>query len=292
MVPLPDLTRRAFLLGSAAVVIGAACGGGGDDEDAIDVPKSTANDTKVSLLIGSFPTLAGVKDERLALLLFQGDRDPVADNVTATLAVAQEGQQWGPETPLVRHGDGLLRPYYLGHATFTTPGTWGLRATLSDGRQAIAAVSAEDPAAQKSPQPGQPMISAPTPTVADPRGTNPLCTRQPQCPFHDVSLDAALKEKRPLAVLFATPARCQTDTCGPVLDVLMEERAAIESRMRIIHVEIFTALEGNTTTEAVQAYQFQSEPYLYLAGSDGAVKNRIGGVFDRAEVRDALAKLA
>ena len=135
------------------------------------------------------------------------------------------------------------------------------------------------------------MIPVPTPTVADPRGTNPICTRQPQCPFHDVSLDAALQERRPLVVLFATPARCQTDTCGPVLDVLLEERAAIESKVRILHVEIFTALEGDTTTEAVNAYQFQSEPYLYMAGSDGVVRTRIGGVYDRAELRDALSKL-
>lgn len=82
------------------------------------------------------------------------------------------------------------------------------------------------------------MIAVPTPTIADARGTNPICTRQPQCPFHNVSLDAALKERRPLVVLFATPARCQTDTCGPVLDVLLEERAAIESS---------TASAGSTT---------------------------------------------
>ena len=291
MTPLPDLSRRAFLIGGAALVVGAACGGGGDDEDAIDVPKSNANDRKVSLLIGSFPTLVGA-DQRLALLLFQGDREQVDPSLTATLAVAQEGKPWGPETPLARHSEGLPRPYYLGNASFTAPGTWGLRATLSDGRTAVAAVTAEDPAAHKSPVPGQPMLAVPTPTVTDARGTNPLCTRQPQCPFHDVSLDAALKEKRPLAVLFATPARCQTDTCGPVLDILLEERAAIESKVRIIHVEIFTALEGQTTTEAVSAYQFQSEPYLYLAGSDGVIKNRIGGVYDRAEVRSSLAKLS
>ena len=291
MTPLPDLSRRAFLLGSAALVVGAACGGGDDDDDAIDVPESNADDHKVSMLIGSFPTLAGVPNERLALLLFQGERDPIGNDITATLAVAQQGQPWGPETPLVRHGEGLPRPYFLGNATFSAPGTWGLRATLSDGRTAIAAVTAEDPAGHKSPVVGQPMLAVPTPTVADARGTNPICTRQPQCPFHDVSLDAALKERRPLAVLFATPARCQTDTCGPVLDVLLEERAAIESKVRVIHVEIFTALEGQTTTEAVSAYQFQAEPYLYVAGSDGVIRNRIGGVYDRAEVRDALAKL-
>jgi hypothetical protein len=105
-----------------------------------------------------------------------------------------------------------------------------------------------------------------------------------------VSLDAALGEGKPLAVLFATPAYCQTATCGPVLDVLLAERGGFPG-MRFIHVEIFTDRTTKDTTAALKAYKLQNEPWLFLAGADGVVRERLSGPFDKTELRAALQRL-
>jgi hypothetical protein len=174
---------------------------------------------------------------------------------------------------------------------FAKPGFATVGASYED-RTAEAALQVVDPATTMVPFPGKPMIPTPTPTVADARGVNPICTRQPACPLHDVSLDAALAERRPVAVLFATPALCQSRLCGPVLENLLAHRDAFADRVRFVHVEIFKALDRNApTTEAVQAYHLEQEPFLFLAGADGVVRERLDNAYDRVEARQALERL-
>ncbi|MFP5378014.1 MAG: hypothetical protein ACLGIO_14690, partial [Acidimicrobiia bacterium] len=139
--------------------------------------------------------------------------------------------------------------------------------------------------------PGTAMVAAPSPTTADPLGVDPICTADPPCPLHDVSLDAALGERRPLAVLFATPALCQSRLCGPVLDTLLEQREAFADRVRFLHVEIYTDRTGETLAPTVQAYNLTAEPVLFLAGADGTVRERLDNAFDRVEARAALERL-
>jgi hypothetical protein len=159
------------------------------------------------------------------------------------------------------------------------------------GKTLTAPLQVVDPSAVQVPVPGRPMVRVATPTVADGRGVNPVCTRQPACPLHDVSLDAALDEHRPLAVLFSTPALCQSRLCGPVLDRLLEQRDAFGSKVRFLHVEIYTDLGGKTLVPAVEAYHLEGEPFLFLAGADGVVRERLDNAYDRGELRGALDRL-
>jgi hypothetical protein len=148
-----------------------------------------------------------------------------------------------------------------------------------------------DPSQSQIPIPGKPMISTPTPTVDNHRGVEPICTRSPICPWHDISLDAALAQHKPMVVLFATPALCQTATCGPVLDQLLTLKTEFESKVRFLHSEIYTDNTAKTNTPAVLAYHLDSEPILFLAGPDGVVKNRIDGLYGHAEMQAEITKL-
>ena len=286
--------RRAFLVGGAAFLAAAACGGGDSEEGdrpAISVTSTKAND-ELNLLVASVPVLATAPDQRVALMVLQG-QDPVAADTPVEVLFGQVqgqsvGQTIGP-FPAERHGDGLTRPYHLVRATFPVPGNYAIQATVG-GKQALAALEAVDPAKDQAPKVGQPLLATKTPTTADPMGVNPLCTATPACPLHDASLDAALAEMKPVAVLFGTPAFCETDTCGPVLDILIDEMKPYADRMRFIHVEIYTDRTLKATTAPVQAYKLPGEPFLFLAGADGVVRERIAGPYDRAELRAALAK--
>ena len=188
------------------------------------------------------------------------------------------------------HDDGIPLPYLVVRRRFRDTGVHGA-AVRYKGDLLTATFRVDDRAKVEVPVPGTPMIATPTPTVADDRGVSPICTRDPVCPLHDVSLDAALAEKRPLAVLFSTPALCKSQLCGPVLDNLLSQHAAFAGRVRFLHVEIYTDTSGKTLAPAVQAYHLESEPFLFLAGADGVVRERLDNAFDRGEVQAALEKL-
>src|SRR4051794_16989520 len=114
---------------------------------------------------------------------------------------------------------------------FDAPGNYWVQSRYN-GMTAKAALqirAASDPSISQIPTVGSPMIRVQTPVPSDHRGVEPICTRTPECPWHSVSLDAALDEHRPLAVLFATPKLCQTAVCGPVIDTLLSLKDQFES---------------------------------------------------------------
>ena len=278
------------------MVVAAACGGGdesgGGDRQAVSVTSTKPGDA-LNILVASSPILATRPDERVALVLLHG-QDPIPADADVKVLFGQVqgqtvGTTIGPFTP-ERHAEGLPRPYHLVRATFPVPGNYAIQATVN-GKEALAALEAVDGAKDLSPKPGEPMTSTPTPTPADKKGVDPICTATPPCPLHEVSLDAALAEKRPLAVLIGTPAFCETNTCGPVLDVMLAEMKPFEGQVRFLHVEVYTDRTAKTTTPAVNAFKLQSEPVLFLAGADGVVRERIPGPYDRAEFRSAIQKL-
>ena len=281
-----DISRRAFLAGAAGLAVTAACGRGGGQA----ASTTTTAAKPLNLVLGSFQVLAGT-EQRVAFGVLDGQK-PVGADTEVEIAFAANDSAPAAFAPATRRDEGIeQRPLYVAHYTFAQPGIY--TATAKVGRRtAEAAVQVIDPAASKVPVPGQPLPAVATPTTADPRGVDPICTRTPACPWHDVSLDAALTERRPIALLVATPALCQSAVCGPVLDILLEAKAEFESSIRFLHAEVFTDNTGKTTTAVVQALQLENEPFLFLAGADGVVRDRFDGPYDREEARLALAALA
>ena len=280
------MTRRQFLLTGAGLAVAAACGRDDGDDEPVRVARP-GEDGKgpLNLVVASFVHVAGIDERVTVAFLNEEGTGPLAPTSPVKLTI------WGQEVAGELHDDGIELPYLLMRHRFAQPGFATVQASYED-RTAEAALQVLDPATTMVPFPGKPMIPTPTPTVADPRGVNPICTRQPACPLHDVSLDAALGERRPLAVLFATPALCQSRLCGPVLENLLVHRDAFAGRVRFLHVEIFKALERNApTTDAVKAYHLEQEPFLFLAGADGVVRERLDNAYDRVEARQALERL-
>jgi len=210
-----------------------------------------------------------------------------------TVRVAPEGGPFGPVIPLRIHSAGPEPTYAQTTYTFPKPGSYTLEVRFK-GQTTTSPVQVIDPSQSANPVVGSKMISVPTPTVAAPRGVNPVCTQQPACPFHTTSLDAALAAHRPVALQFATPAFCQSKFCGPVLLNLQAVAKAWQARVTFIHCEIYrddrgptSAADGNLTA-AVQAYNLQHEPMLYLADARGIVVDRIDNLYDQGEARSAL----
>jgi hypothetical protein len=286
----PLISRRSLLLGTAAALGAAACGAGSGSNKAgvIQVPATNAQD-QLNLLETSGQYFSGL-DQRLAFVL-RGQQEFFTPDSSTTLRLGPDTGHFGPPVPIAIHTDAGTAPAYLtAYYRFPRPGTYWARVNFQ-GKSADAPLQVVAPSTSQIPIAGQHLISTPTPTPDDHRGVNPICTRNPPCPWHDISLDAALTQHRPIALLFATPLLCQTATCGPVLDTLLGLKAQYEGQVRFLHSEIYTDTSAKTNTPAVLAYHLQSEPMLFFADASGVVKTRVDGLYGHGEAAQALAGL-
>ncbi len=106
-----------------------------------------------------------------------------------------------------------------------------------------------------------------------------------------MSLDTAIGAGKPVAVMLATPALCQSRYCGPVLDDLLTLTDQYKDRITFVHVEIYTNLSGNETTPTVQAWGIQTEPWLFGVDATGNVVSRLDGAFGHDEQQQLLQRL-
>lgn len=194
----------------------------------------------------------------------------------------------GPPTFVARHDQGIPQAYFPLMATFDEPGSWRIVADV-EGAVAETTVRAVGPSELASiPNLGDDMIALATPTTGQALGVDPVCTLDPPCPLHEVSLDDALAGGGPVALLVSTPAFCQTAICGPVLELFVARQAALADRLTMVHAEVYTDDTAAVTTAAVKAYALTFEPSLFVAGTDKRIVARLDYTFDAAELDDAL----
>lgn len=181
-------------------------------------------------------------------------------------------------------------PYWTFEADIAAPGLYSLQVKGGDVDGASLQVLEAD--VVTVPKPGEELKPFDTPTVADGRGVDPICTLQPEpCPFHDITLTEALAQDRPVAILIGTPAFCQTGTCSPALDALVSLRDDYADRITMLHAEIYTDDTATTTTPVVQFYGMDFEPSLFITDSTGTIVSRLDSIFNADEIRAAFDDL-
>jgi hypothetical protein len=262
---------------AGGAALGACSGGGGGGSQLV-------------LLPNDWDFFAGMP-YRLSFFIADNANNaaPVALDTPLTLRIAPQGGAYGPVVHTVVHTNGPEPNYALTSYTFPTPGTYNVRASFK-GHTLSLPLTVTSPSSSATPTVGQKVVSVATPTTTDHRGVNPICTAQPPCPFHTVSLDQALAAGHPVAVQFATPALCQSKFCGPVLSNLVAVSGPWRGRVAFVHAEIYTDLTGQTSTPAVKAWGLQHEPMLYLGDTSGTIVARIDNLYDQDEARAALTK--
>jgi hypothetical protein len=270
---LVRISRRLFLGATAATLV-AACAKSNDDQ-LIQFFGPQAAGTGVRMPFG-----LGSKDG----ILTKGGPS------TMTFRVADDkGSAIGSTYKVKRYTEGLQRPYWPLVADLTKAGIY----TVSIDNGPAVQVQAVDPATIPYPKVGEKLPSVPTPTATDSQGVTPICTQTPVCPLHAVSLDQALTMGKPVVLLIATPAFCQTAICGPVLSVLLQAQSSFTDRATFIHAEVYKQplVETKTLSPIVQSYGIDFEPSLFLVKADGTVQQRIDVIFDVSEVTQALNRL-
>jgi hypothetical protein len=141
----------------------------------------------------------------------------------------------------------------------------------------------------KIPQVGQKAPVIHTPTAADVGGDmSKIDTRVPPDQMHKVDF-AGVVGKKPIVLVFATPALCQSRVCGPVVDVAQQVADAYGDKADFIHMEIWKDNDlSKGPRPQVQAYHLETEPWTFLIDRNGIVRDRIEGAFGVSELEEAM----
>jgi hypothetical protein len=293
------LTRRQLLVGGSLTAGAVLLGACGDDDDPTETGDTTSSTAPAagSLVLAQFfggPMFVAGEEARLPFGVADGDGLLPVEDTPAQLTVqivGPDGEAAGSPVDVPRHAEGLPRAYFPLRTAVDEPGIYTARTEI-EGKateMSFQVHAAEDVVVVR---PGTPMPAVDTPTVDDARGVNPLCTADPVCPLHDVTLAQALTEGAPVALLVATPAFCQIAICGPVLDVLLD---VVDDHpgVRFLHAEVYAdpAKDLETYAPVVAPLGLHFEPCLILVGADGRVVDRIDTIYDRAELVARLSAL-
>jgi hypothetical protein len=303
-------SRREFLrlagaggsaLGLAALV--AACGG---DEPAGSAPAGSlkalqAEATQLSLLgaqsqlqvgTGLYTFGLSTPDNRLVtggapqVWVAKNDTGRAAGPFPARWFQLEAYEQTGDKSPR-----SPLTGFYGAEVEFPETGNWMVAATLEvDGGRAVGRgavpVAAEVPAAV-----GSKAKPLPTPVAKTAHGRKKICTREPACPLHDVSLDDALAAGRPTVVNFGTPLLCTSQICGPVVDEQMVVAEKLGDKASFVHVEIYPSRSTAKPVRALTEYGFTTEPWLLVVDRRGVIQARYEGPVTAGQIEDALRPL-
>jgi hypothetical protein len=106
--------------------------------------------------------------------------------------------------------------------------------------------------------------------------------------MHEENFADVLGEK-PVVLLMATPALCQTRVCGPVTDIAAQLQEEYGDRATSIHQEVY---EDNDVSkglrEPLRRFGLETEPWLFTIGADGRVAARLERSFGNGAFREAV----
>lgn len=286
-----EISRRDLLLGLGATAVLAACGGSSAKRGAT---KPSPKQPAWAALSSSSDLYRSDAPQRFAFVVTHDGRLSGGPGAQIGFAAPGTTQTEAVVVPTYR-GEGLEtgRGVYVVDATLPIAGTWNAGIRLDNGQQLVLPFNVS--AQPTAPVAGTTAPSAVSPTIDRPLGVNPICTRRPVCPLHDRSTDTIIGVGiigvgRPAVVMFATPARCQTSYCGPVLDLLVDVVPEFQDRVDFAHVEIYRDSVSEDLSPTVEAWGLVTEPWLFTLDGTGRILKRLDGAFDRGEIREALAQ--
>ena len=137
------------------------------------------------------------------------------------------------------------------------------------------------------PKVGDKAIRISTPTTKDVSDITEIETRQPPDTMHEVDF-ADVLGKKPVILLFSTPALCQSRVCGPVNDVAEQVKQANKD-MTFVHMEIYNDNDVDKGFRPqVRKWKLPTEPWVFAITKKGKVAARLEGAFSPRELQQAV----
>jgi hypothetical protein len=140
------------------------------------------------------------------------------------------------------------------------------------------------------PRPGEPAIKIDTPTKAEVGDVSKIDTRIPPDTMHDENF-ADVLGKKPVVLVFATPALCKSRVCGPIVDAVEQLKSQYGDKAAFIHMEIY---KDNDLSKGyrpqVRAWRLPSEPWTFMIDRRGQVVDSFEGAASVGELQRGIDK--
>jgi hypothetical protein len=315
----------AFALAASVGWLTGGCGGSEDQTPAGSAPNSSqfpavngrsleqiAGDVGIDNEIVASPAgqVFRVGENRFGFGLFTVAREQIEDAEVAIYAAHGPGGKATGPFP-ARSEDLTTEPAFVAETTAADPdaatvvyvselelsarGEWRLLALIRDGDSfsATRLPSIEAGRFEGVPMPGDAAPVVETPTVEDVGGDlDQIDTRVPHDSMHEVDFADVVGEK-PIVLLFATPALCQSRVCGPVVDIAEQVKSEFdEEEAAFIHMEVYrdNSVEKGLRPQ-LEAFNLPTEPWLFVIDERGRVSTAIEGGFSVEELRQAVEEV-
>jgi hypothetical protein len=187
--------------------------------------------------------------------------------------------------------------FYEGHVSFSHAGTWQAAFTLSGGglnetdRQNFG-VTAQG----STPAIGQHVPASNSLTGSGKALAHITTDPHPDKRFYSTSIADAVRSHRPFVVVFATPKYCQSELCGPMLNIAKKVSTRFP-KMTFIHVEIYKLpRDGKLPPDPhslpqsapVREWGLHSDPWTFVVDSHGRVSAKFEGTVTPEELTRAI----
>ena len=305
--------------------------GGGRAGPTTSDPVSSGRDDEFVAQVASYELVAGQEQRFLAALagngtgsvvsfgsvdlefFYLGTRDrPVDPPRKVSEAEARffpvAGQKVDPATPgprEARPSEGL-GVYAAQGVRFDAPGFWGVRVKATiDGEEVSANAPFEVVAESQLPFPGQPAPRTQHPLPGaegvDPESIDSRAKGGAPVPdeiLHRTTIADALAAGKPTVVVVSTPVYCVSQFCGPITDRVAALAETYGDRAAFVHLEVWKDFEKRIVNPFAAEWISprngvgdSQEPWVYLIGGDGIVRQRLDNVISDEALEQAVEDL-
>jgi hypothetical protein len=327
---MPPVPRKLPVVFAALLALApfAGCGGSDNGTGSRSRPAPRAGEfpsangkTLRQLILASHATQGPVASpaaayfhlgtNRLPFGVFSTAHDPITDAQVAVYAApgaGVDGKAIGPfpariedlttkaafRAKTTADDPGAAQVAYVSNVPLDKPGPWAFAALIKDGGSyQYSLMPTPNPVGDyPMPQVGQPVPAIHTLTAGQVSNIGQIDTRVPPDDMHSDDF-ANVVGKKPVVLLFATPALCQSRVCGPVTDITEQVKQEFGDKVAFIPQEIY---HNNSINDGprpqMRAFRLNTEPWAYVIDRSGKVSSILQGPFSVQELEAAVQKVA
>ena len=327
---MPPVSRKTIAAAAlAAVALAAGCGGSDDGTGtrnkpalaAAEFPPANGQSLQQVLLEASKgqqgPVIAPagamfyVGTNRFPFGVFTAGREQITDAQVAIYAAPGKGPNGPAIGPFPARIEDLTteaafrakttsddpdaaQVAYVSDIPLERPGPWAFGALIKDGASyQYSLLPTPHPVGEYPiPRVGEKAPLIHTPTAGEVSDISQIDTRVPPDDMHSEDL-ADILGKKPVVLLFATPALCVSRVCGPVTDEAQQVKREFGDRVAFIHQEVYN---NNNIQDGprpqMTAYGLRTEPWCFVIDRNGKVSTVLQGPFGVRELEAAVRKVA
>ena len=327
---MPPVPRKALALAAAVIALAlvAGCGGSDNGTGSRSRPAPSAalfpsanGKTLRQVVLASHATQGPVSSPAAAYFhlgtnrfpfgLFTTAHDPITDAEVAVYAApgaGVDGKAIGPFPARIEDlttrtafrakstadDPSAAQVAYVSDISLDKPGPWAFAALIKNGSSyQYSLMPTPNPVGDyPMPQVGQQAPVVHTLTAGQVSNISQIDTRVPPDDMHSDDF-ANVIGKKPVVLLFATPALCQSRVCGPVTDIAEQVKQQYGDRVAFIHQEIYNNNNINDGPRPqMRAFNLNTEPWAYVFDKSGKVSTVLQGPFSVQELQAAVQKVA